>query len=85
MRSYGKSYGADSNRWSFLTAAPPDIAKFGRLFGLSYEREGGTINHDFRTVVVDAAGHVQAAWPIGGDTTDMLVTEMLKAAGRSNQ
>ncbi|MBI3878805.1 MAG: SCO family protein [Verrucomicrobia bacterium] len=83
LRSYAQFYGADSNRWSFLTAAPGDIATFARLFGLNYERDGGTINHDFRTVVIDAAGGVRAVWPIGGDTTDLLVTEMVKAAARN--
>jgi hypothetical protein len=48
------------------------------MFGLSYTATNNTIDHDFRTVVLDAAGRVQAVWPIGGDTTDTLVGELRK-------
>ena len=57
-----------------------DTARIARLFGLNYTKEGGTINHDFRTAIVDVTGDVQSVWPIGGDTTDMIVSELLKAA-----
>jgi len=83
LRAYGQAYGQDTNRWSLLATSPTNTARVAQLFGLNYVREGGTINHDFRTVIIDAAGDVQAVWPIGGDTTDMLVAELTKAARAS--
>ncbi|NJN06105.1 MAG: hypothetical protein HC814_06735 [Rhodobacteraceae bacterium] len=79
LRNYAKFHGADPARWSLLTTTPDATARFARLFGLGYEPVSGTIEHDFRTVIVDATGRVQAVWPISGDTTDALVTELIKA------
>jgi protein SCO1/2 len=84
LRAYAQFHGCDSKQWNFLTASPADIARFAQLLGLSYRREDGTINHDFRTVVVDASGAIQNLWPVGGDTTDFLVSEMIKAARAMN-
>ena len=84
LRAYANAYGANPNRWNFLVTSPENTARIARLFGLNYVKEGGTINHDFRTVIVDALGRVQADWPIGGDTTDMLVAELVKAARATN-
>lgn len=78
LKAYAQAYGADPARWSFLTAAPTNIARLAQMFGLSYSATNNTIDHDFRTVVLDAAGRVQAVWPIGGDTTDTLVGELRK-------
>ena len=80
LRAYAQAYGADTNRWSFLVTSPEDTVRLAQLFGLNYVREAGTFNHDFRTVILDAPGRLQMIWPVGGDTTDMLVKELLKAA-----
>jgi protein SCO1/2 len=84
LRAYAQFHGCDSKQWNFLTAAPADVARLAQLLGLSYRREDGTINHDFRTVVVDARGAIQNLWPVGGDTTDFLVSEIVKAARTTN-
>jgi cytochrome oxidase Cu insertion factor (SCO1/SenC/PrrC family) len=80
LRAYGNAYGANSNHWSFLVTSPENTARLARLFGLNYAKEGGTINHDFRTAIVDAAGELQTVWPIGGDTTDLIVSKLREAA-----
>ena len=80
LRRYAKLYDYNSNRWTFLTAPPETIAEVTRNFGFNYKWEGGTFNHQFVTVVIDANGFTQSAWPIGGDTSDNLVGEMVKAA-----
>src|SRR3546814_14033876 len=49
----------DNSRWSFLTAPLIDITAIGEQFGLEFYRPDGTIAHNIRTVVVDAAGRVQ--------------------------
>jgi len=38
------------------------------------------IDHDFRTLVIDSAGSLQMAFPVSGDLTKALVSEVLKAA-----
>ncbi len=84
MRVYGSYYQADSNHWNFLATSPSNTARFASLFGLNYRSENGTINHDFRTVVIDAIGRIQAAWPMGGDASDFLVAELIKGAAVTN-
>lgn len=84
LRVYGNFHQADSNHWNFLATSPSNTARFAGLFGLNFRREDGTINHDFRTVVIDAVGRIQAAWPMGGDASDFLVAELIKAAGATN-
>jgi protein SCO1/2 len=80
LRNYAALHGADSNRWNLLVTSPENTRRFTQLFGLNYEPASGTIEHDFRTVVVDAAGRVRTMWPIGGDTSDALVAELIQAA-----
>jgi protein SCO1/2 len=52
-------YQADTNHWNFATADPAVIRQLSGAFGLMFMREGGSISHNLRTVVVDAAGRVQ--------------------------
>lgn len=85
LRKYAQFYDYQSNRWTFLTAPPETIREVTRNFGFSYKWEGGTFNHQFVTVVIDANGFTQAAWPIGGDTSDNLVEEIVKAAAVSRK
>jgi protein SCO1 len=80
LRAYAKGYGYDSNHWSFLTASPQTISAVTRNFGFNFKNEGGTFSHEFLTVILNASGYWQAAWPIGGDTSDVLVDELTKAA-----
>jgi protein SCO1/2 len=80
LRGYANAYAYNSNRWSFLTASAQTIAAVTRNFGFSFKKEAGTFTHEFLTVVLNAEGYWQAAWPIGGDTSDVLVEELIKAA-----
>jgi hypothetical protein len=41
---------------------------------------GAVYNHGFSTLIFDATGRLQLMWPIGGDLTDTIVTELTKAA-----
>lgn len=84
LKGYARLHGADSSRWNLLVTSKEDTLRFARLFGLGYEPKAGTIEHDFRTVIVDATGQVQTVWPIGGDTSDQLVAELVKAARATN-
>jgi len=84
LRNYAQRYQYDSNHWSFLTGAPDKIAELATASGVTYTPDGASFNHNFRTLVLDAAGQLQISFPIGGDLSEMLVTEILKAARVSN-
>jgi cytochrome oxidase Cu insertion factor (SCO1/SenC/PrrC family) len=52
---------------------------------VSYESDNGTINHNFRTLIIDAAGHLQTVFPTGGNLSGQIVAEIIKAAAATNQ
>ena len=80
LRAYGKQYNYDSNHWSFVTGKPEDIRELARGFGIPIKADSGTYDHGFRTAIFDATGRLQVMWPVGGDMTDTIVTEIVKAA-----
>jgi protein SCO1 len=80
LRAYGKSYQYDPKRWNFLTGPTEKIGELAAGSGVKYEPAGGLLNHNFRTLIVDAAGHLQMVFPTGGNLSDAIVAEMLKAA-----
>jgi protein SCO1/2 len=80
LRNYGNSYHYDPAHWSFLTGPTDKIAELARASGVEYEVTGGTVNHNFRTMIVNAQGHLQMVFPTSGDLSDQIVSEILKAA-----
>ncbi|HKX62773.1 MAG TPA: hypothetical protein VJS65_13030, partial [Verrucomicrobiae bacterium] len=75
-------YNPDTNHWQFVTGDLTDITAIAEQFGLQFWRPkpNDPINHNVRTVVIDARGHVQ--W-ISNDNefkSDDLVEQMVKAA-----
>jgi protein SCO1/2 len=85
LRAYARRYNYDTNHWSFLTGPPDKIAELATASGVSYTADGPSFNHNFRTLVVDAAGQLQMSFPIGGNLSDMLVGEIFKAAAVTNK
>jgi protein SCO1 len=85
LKAYGESYQYDPQHWSFLTGAPDKISELARSCGMTYESDAGTINHNFRTLIVDATGHLQMVFPTSGDLSDAIVNEIIKAAAKTNQ
>ena len=85
LKAYGNSYQYDPKHWSFLTGPPDKIGELARQSGASYEFDAGTFNHNFRTLIVDASGHLQMVFPTGGDLSDQIVAEIIKAAAVTNQ
>jgi protein SCO1 len=85
MRAYGTLYGYDSNHWSFVTGPKDKIAELAQASGVTYTPDGANYNHNFRTLVIDAAGRLQMNFPISGDLSDHIVTEILKAAAVTNR
>ncbi len=84
LRAYGESYHYDPNHWNFLTGPPDKIAELAKACGVAYTPDAGTINHNFRTLIVNAAGHLQMVFPFTGNYSDSIVDEMLRAAAVTN-
>jgi protein SCO1/2 len=84
LRAYARQYSYDSNHWSFLTGPADKIAELGRASGAFYDAENQFANHGFSTLVLNAQGKLQMRFPIGGNLSDMLVGEILKAAAVTN-
>jgi protein SCO1 len=85
LRAYGESYHYDPKHWSFLTGPPEKIGELARACGVSYEADGGTIKHNFRTLIVNAAGHLQMVFPMTGDLSDQIVAQIIEAAAVTNR
>jgi protein SCO1/2 len=84
LKAYGNSYQYDPRHWSFLTGPADKIGELARQSGVSYQYDAGTFNHDFRTLIIDAAGHLQMVFPTSGDLSDQIIAEILKAAAVTN-
>jgi protein SCO1/2 len=84
LKAYGNSYQYDPKHWSFLTGPADKIGELARQSGVSYQYDAGTFNHDFRTLIIDAAGHLQMVFPTSGDLSGPIVAEIIKAAAATN-
>lgn len=82
LKSYGEMYKYDPAHWSFFTGPQDKIAALARGSGISYETDGATINHNFRTLIIDPEGHLQMVFPVSGDLSDQIVSEILKATAK---
>jgi cytochrome oxidase Cu insertion factor (SCO1/SenC/PrrC family) len=85
LQAYGQRYQYDPAHWSFLTGEPEQIGALAQAVGSSYKHVAGTFDHNFRTVILDAAGRVRMIFPTGGNLSDQIVEEILKAAAATNQ
>jgi len=85
LQAYGNSYQYDPKHWSFLTGPADKIGELARGSGVSYQSEDGTINHNFRTLIIDPRGHLQMVFPTTGDLSGQIVAEIIKAAAVTNQ
>lgn len=80
LKSYAELHHYDPARWSFLTGDLLEIDAITEQFELRFWHDGTTISHNLRTVVIDAAGRVQAIIKENKWTSDELVQELIKAA-----
>ena len=85
LKAYGDSYQYDPKHWSFLTGPADKIGELARAAGLTYQYDAGAFNHDFRTLIIDAAGRLQMVFPTSGDLSDPIVAEIIMAAGVTNR
>jgi protein SCO1/2 len=81
LLAYGKEWHSDPSHWSFLTGDPDQISDLANQFGEQFWRDGASITHNLRTVVVDPRGRVRKIIQGSQWTSDDLVREMIAAAG----
>lgn len=76
LRSYAEGYHYDPAHWSFATGREEDIRRLGSQFGLAFSWRGGTIEHNVRTVVVNAEGKIQRIFGGNEWKPEELIAEM---------
>lgn len=79
LKNYAERYKYDPKHSSFLTGDLMEITAIAEQFGQTFWREGGSISHNVRTVVIDPDGRVQKIIPENKWTSDELVAEIVKA------
>ncbi len=77
LKAYADSYQADPAHWSFLTGPADKIADLAHAAGLTYQYEDGSFTHDFRTLILDANGHLQMVFPTSGDLSGQIVDQII--------
>jgi protein SCO1/2 len=80
LKAYGETYQYNPKHWSFWTGPADKIKDLAAASDAKFEPDEGFFTHNFRTLIVDARGHLQMMFPIGGDLSDAIVDEMRKAA-----
>jgi len=85
LKAYGEIYHYDRAHWSFLTGAADKVGELARLSDVKFERDAGSFNHNFRTLIIDTAGHLQTVFPIGGDLSNAIVDGILSAVAATNR
>jgi protein SCO1/2 len=80
LQTYAENARYDPAHWSFLTGDPDQIGELADQFGENFWKDGGTISHNLRTVVVDATGRVRKIFQGNNWTSADLVREMAKAS-----
>jgi protein SCO1/2 len=80
LRAYGERYQYNPKHWSFLTGPVEKINELASASDVKFESASGFINHNFRTLIIDAAGHLQMVFPTGGNLSDAIVAQIVKAA-----
>jgi protein SCO1/2 len=82
LEAYSQGYGCNPEYWSFLTGDLVDISALAEQVGQTFARDidGPGINHNLRTVVVDARGKIQNIIAENKWKPQELANEILKAA-----
>jgi protein SCO1/2 len=85
LKNYAERYNYDPKHWSFITGPTDKIQELAAQSEVSFQRDSGLFNHNFRTLIIDAAGHLQMVFPTSGDLSDAIVSEIIKAAAVTNR
>ena len=80
LRNYAKRYQHDPKHWSFLTGSIDKITELAKESGVTFTPDQGLFDHNFRTLIIGTNGQLQMSFPIGGNISDGIASEILKAA-----
>jgi protein SCO1/2 len=81
LKAYAERYHYDPAHWSFITGPQEKITELARLSDVTFNQDGsGFFDHGFRTQIIDANGRLQMSFPIGGNLSDAIAAELIKAA-----
>jgi cytochrome oxidase Cu insertion factor (SCO1/SenC/PrrC family) len=84
LHAYGQSHQYNPAHWSILTGPANKIVELARASGVTYEPDKGTIKHNFRTLIIDASGHLQMIFLTSDDLSAQIANEIIKAASVTN-
>jgi protein SCO1/2 len=84
LKAYGQCYQYDPAHWSFLTGPKDKIRELATRAGVTTQNHDGVVNHNFRTLIIDASGRLQMIFPTSGDLSDEIVAEIIKGAAGTN-
>lgn len=79
LKTYARIQGAELATWTFATAGNDVVPAWASRFGLTVGFKNGLIDHNLRTVVIDATGHLQHIFEGNQWTANDLIWEMKKA------
>jgi protein SCO1 len=79
LRNYARRYQHDPAHWSFLTGPVDKITLLAKESGVTFKPDRGVFDHNFRTLIIDPQGKLRMSFPIGGNISDAIVSELLKA------
>ena len=81
LSSYAKEYrGNESDHWIFATASPQMLAQVAAPLGLVIMKQGKSLAHNLRTVVVDPNGNLYRQWNDNGWKPEELAEAIQKAS-----
>ena len=82
LNRYASGYSIDTNHWQFATSDLWNIDGITEQFGMTFYRPtpNALPEHNLRTVVIDARGHVQKVFVGNEWTVEEFVSEMVQAA-----
>ncbi len=81
LARYARSYrGGDTNGWLFASASTNVLARLAPALNLMLSREGGSISHNLRTVVLDPQGRISRQLDGNLWTPEDLAAEVVRAA-----
>ena len=82
IAGFGNFYrGGNADRWRFAVASTNTLAGLAPKVGLNFWREGGSISHNLRTVVLDGAGKIFKQFD-GNDWTAQELADAITVAAR---
>jgi protein SCO1 len=80
LKAYAEAHKYNPEHSTFATGSLADITALGDQFGLAFWRDGGSISHNLRTILLDTSGRVRNVYEGNAWTSDELAKEMSNAA-----